>query len=358
MFSVVFILCVTIVKADLVAPHDICNAISCITVDKLFFVEDSSVVCPFGYLKVAYKDQAGKFRVASAKTNKDRRSIDSRLAENCERIGATPHYMIPTVSSLQKIKTSKNQRKTPTETKSTTTKTTTTTRAYVSLDISSILTEDESFRTASCSVSLEDLQYLNNKLPYSLFDDTGDAIYGTGLVAALLSFIFTLVKLLAKNRSAHVQPNMPKPNEYSSPRPVNSTAAQQGLSFLGSAKEHIHHALSLPVRERQNEAFDIIRLNSLPVQVSAPVRNTTTAIPLPFEAPVVVQQTSNAISVPTVNQINEVQDYRSVAWCGCSKGKCISGNCRCHKAKRACGPLCHGGKVNVNCKATLDRVFS
>ena len=62
------------------------------------------LVFPFGYLKEAYADQAGKFRVASAKTNKNRRSVGSILYENCERIGTTPHYMRPTISSQQRIK--------------------------------------------------------------------------------------------------------------------------------------------------------------------------------------------------------------------------------------------------------------
>jgi hypothetical protein len=88
----------------LVAPHEICNEISCITVQKLFFVQDDSIVCPHGYLKIAYTDQAGKFRVASAKTDRARRSIKAkRLFENCDRLGTTPHYMSPTFSSLQKV---------------------------------------------------------------------------------------------------------------------------------------------------------------------------------------------------------------------------------------------------------------
>ena len=34
----------------LVAPHEVCNDISCITVDKLFFVNDASIRCPVGRL--------------------------------------------------------------------------------------------------------------------------------------------------------------------------------------------------------------------------------------------------------------------------------------------------------------------
>ncbi len=102
------------------APHEVCNEISCITVKNLFFyhrqinITDSSIrqlniICPPGILKVAYNDQAGKFRAASAQTNKARRSVDKRLLQDCERIETNPHYMNPTVSSLQKVK--KNMRK-------------------------------------------------------------------------------------------------------------------------------------------------------------------------------------------------------------------------------------------------------
>ncbi len=181
-----------------------------------------NIICPPGILKVAYNDQAGKFRAASAQTNKARRSVDKRLLEDCERIETNPHYMNPTVSSLQKVK--KNMRKTITST--TTAITTTTTETAISennlqFDLSSILTDDNSFQTAACSVSIDDLEYLNRKFPHYLFDDTGDAIYGTGLVAALLLFILTLVQLQAKR--SQVQPKMTSPNAYSSPtRPSHS----------------------------------------------------------------------------------------------------------------------------------------
>ncbi len=197
-------------------------------------------------------------------------------------------------------------------------------------DLSSILTDDNSFQTAACSVSIDDLEYLNRKFPHYLFDDTGDPIYGTGLVAALLSFIFTLVQLLAKR--SQVQPKMTSPNAFSSPtRPSHSTFA------------HFASALQGFTFSRQPESV-------IPASQQA-----TTAIPLPFNDS--ERQQNNLLAprqtIPTVSSINEVENFRTSAFCGCSKGNCVSGNCRCYKAKRACGPLCHGRKENLKCEATL-----
>ena len=152
-----------------------------------------------------------------------------------------------------------------------------------------------------------------------MFDDKGDAIYGTGFVAALLSLIITLVKLYVKHNSANVQPKMPKPNHYSSPRPVNSTSAKQSY-FFGAAQGHIHQGSSLPVRERQSKAFDIIRVNSLPIEGSVPVQYTSSAIPMP---PALSSMPEPSQRAPLVTVINEVQDYKSLAWCGCPVGNCI-----------------------------------
>jgi len=298
-----------------VAPHEVCNEISCITVNKLFFITDSSILCPPGNLKVAYNDQAGKFRAASAQTNKARRSVDKRLLEDCERIETNPHYMNPTVSSLQKVK--KNMRKTITSTTTAITTTTTETailKNNLQFDLSSILTDDNSFQTAACSVSIDDLEYLNRKFP----------------LAALLSFIFTLVQLLAKR--SQVQPKITSPNAYSSPtRPSHSTFA------------HFASALQGFTFSRQPESV-------IPASQQA-----TTAIPLPFNDSERQQNNLPAPrqTIPTVSSINEVENYRTSAFCGCSKGNCVSGNCRCYKAKRACGPLCHGRKENLKCEATL-----
>ncbi len=352
----------------LVAPHEVCNDISCITVDKLFFVNDASIRCPVGRLKVAYNDQAGKFRVASAETSKARRSVNTKkLVENCEHLGTTPRYMSPTISSLQKINLKKQQQ--PHQPHTTTQSTTTTsTIAHSPIDLSSILTDDDSFQTASCSISFDEIDYLNNSFPQNLFDDKGDAIYGTSLVAALLSLIIALVKLNAKSNLAHVQPQISSNNDYSSPKlPAHSTAAQfsnalRSLSVTRSAQGSINHATSIqPVRENGTLASDVVRVNVLPAQASAPVEilpYRASDIPLPFTSSDPVQPNFSYESRmrSAVSQVNEVADYRAAAFCGCKVGMCIKGNCRCHKAKRACGPLCHGGKANLNCMATIDRL--
>jgi len=331
----------------LVAPHEICNDISCITVNKLYFVKDDSITCPLKRLKIAYSDQAGKFRVASASTSKARRALEStRLVENCERLGITPRYMSPTLSSQHKITQKQRQVTTTTTTKATTTK------IYQPLELSSILTNDDTFETASCSFSVEDLEYLNHKFPYNLFDDTGDAIYGTGLVAALLSFIFTLVKLHAK--SAQDRSKVSRSNDYASPtRPTHLSASQSN-----TRQEIFNKALNFqPVQGRQARVHDAVHINSLPVQVLAREEPAASAIPLPFQAPTLITQ-QTAFSVPAVSDLNEVENYRALAYCRCVKGSCVSGNCKCNRAKRACGPLCHGGKANLNCKATLEYIYS
>jgi len=313
----------------LVSPHEVCNEISCISVDKLFFVEDSSIVCPFGRLKIAYSDQSGKFRVASAQTNKARRStVSSRLVENCERQETSPRYMSPTFSSLQKAKKNffiRNKTSTTTETiAAATTTTVTTTSIYnMPLGLSSILTDDDTFQTASCSFSVADLEYLKHKFPHNLFDDTGDAIYGTGLVAALISFIITLVKLLAKKRSAEVQPKIISPNAYSSPaRPMHSTASQ----FISA--QHPPSLNVQPLRERQTGVSDIVLVSSLPVQASVPLQQSMATVTVPLHSSISQRQQATfpepPQSVLTVSHVNEEKSYKELAFCGCTKGTCTS----------------------------------
>ncbi len=169
----------------LVSPHDVCNEISCISVSQLFFIQDESIICPKGRIKVAYADQAGRFRVASVNTNKARRAVKStRLIENCDRLTpTTPHYMSPTISSQAKT------RKIIKPKSIITSKPTT----IQNPEISSILTEDDSF--LACPFSLEDKEYIQRHFPANMFDDTGDAIYGSSLIALVISFVIAILKL-------------------------------------------------------------------------------------------------------------------------------------------------------------------
>jgi len=158
-------------------------------------------------------------------------------------------------------------------------------KIYQPLELSSILTNDDTFETASCSFSVEDLEYLNHKFLYNLFDDTGDAIYGTCLVAALLSLIFTLVKLHAK--SAHDRSKVSRSNDYASPtRPTHLSASQSN-----TRQEIFNQALNFqPVQGRQARVHDAVHINSLPVQVLAQEEPAASAIPLPFQAPTLITQ--------------------------------------------------------------------
>ena len=40
--------------------------------------------------------------------------------------------------------------------------------------------------------------------------------------------------------------------------------------------------------------------------------------------------------------------------CGCEKGSCVSGSCRCLRAKVPCTILCHNQRINSNCRATEE----
>jgi hypothetical protein len=89
--------------------------------------------------------------------------------------------MSPTISSLQKValKNQRQQKPQHTKTQSTTTQSTTTMTTHMPLELSSILTDDETFLTVKqtdfkSSISFKDIEYLNNKFPINLFDDTGE----------------------------------------------------------------------------------------------------------------------------------------------------------------------------------------
>jgi len=185
------------------------------------------------------------------------------------------------------------------------------------------------------------------------------------LVAALLSLIIALVKLHAKDNSAEVlkspksrQSKVPKPNDYSSPtHSTHSTAAQNSnappsFSFAPTSIAHDSHIQ--PIRDFLTLISDSHRVDLRNDNASAPVEtrfHSASATPLSSA------QVQPTLITQTVRQVNEVANYREKAFCGCQKGKCISGNCRCQRARRACTPLCHGGKPNIKCEATIDRVY-
>jgi len=197
--------------------------------------------------------------------------------------------------------------------------------------------------------------------PLNSFNFSGDAIYGTGLVAALLSLIIALVKynsaeVLKSPKSR--QSKVPKPNDYSSPtHPTHSTAAQNSnapSSFSFAPTSIVHDSHIQPIR-------DFLTLLSDSHRVDLRNDNASAAVETRFHSasatPLSSAQVQPALITHTVRQVNEVANYREKAFCGCQKGKCISGNCKCHRARRACTPLCHGGKPNIKCEATIDRVY-
>lgn len=60
-------------------------------------------------------------------------------------------------------------------------------------------------------------------------------------------------------------------------------------------------------------------------------------------------QSSQNLDSSLRNQLVALNSY-----CSCEKSNCVSGRCHCHLANRACGPLCHGGKSQINCRATFE----
>ncbi len=207
--------------------------------------------------------------------------------------------------------------------------------------------------------NLNSIYYLIRCLVLNFINISGDAIYGTGLVAALLSLIIALVKLHVKGNSAQIRSHVPKPNDYSTPtRSNHSTAAQNSnvppsISF---APTNFAQTSSIqPIRDLLTLISDSHRVDSRNANASAPLETIFHSASSTQLSSAQVQPSLAAQS--SVRQVNEVASYRNIAFCSWKVGKCISGNCKCHKARKACTPLCHGGKDNINCKATIDRVY-
>lgn len=291
-------------------PYETCNEYGCFYPNKFYFIEDQKIECPQKSMKLAYKDQNGKYRVASL-LNKSKRSVDSKIVENCQRrfsnrlkSKAVPKYMQPTLSSESKRVSKNTNLIRPVST------TTLQSNVILSEKMDSILTEDYSiisnnnFDTAKSFCSLDDMNYLKNKFPQNMFDDTGDIIYSSSLILSLLSLMGTIIKLiLSSAEKKNMKGNLLKENNLN--------------DFL---------------REINNKESS--------KETSTPKKSNSYSIVLPK-------------LVPQVKLQNENKKSNSKDFCFCKVGTCISGNCNCHKASRACTALCHGG-LNNNCKANLN----
>lgn len=159
------------------------------------------------------------------------------------------------------------------------------------LDTSSILTDDLS-KITQCS--FEDSIYLRNSVPQNLLDDRGDAIYASSLMSLLISLFGIIVKLIyTMNEKKRLEESVyPKSSTF-----ISNNASETSKSM----------------------------------QYQTAMQNSTCI------------EARHQFPVPSSDK----------CFCNCKKSNCISGNCSCHRANRACGPACHGGNANKNCKATL-----
>ncbi len=222
--------------------HEVCDLNGCYKTKMLFFNHNPLITCPNGKMKVVFKDQEGRFRVASTSMSDAR----PRLVEDC-KIKKTsvfadpnfkPNYMKQTLSSERKRISSNprinvNMPSVPEETST----------------IDSILTEDASSIDESFfseSVSMDDLKYLKNGFPHYLYDDKGDVIYNTiiGILLAATGFIATVTKRYIDKLNKRLQtflqnsdpraktstnnmPPAPNANQY-----VSSTYIESEVRFL------------------------------------------------------------------------------------------------------------------------------
>jgi len=222
---------------------------------KFFFVEGPSVVCPIGFdLKLAYKDQEGRYRVGSLNTNKSTKKI----LENCvikskkEIQSEQPNYMKSTKASEAKTRTKFFTQKSTTQlprlnniqqNEDDILASSDENRFRLSNHQSDIMTNDlseisdGSFKTVQ--LTLEDELNVKNSFPQNMFDDKGDAIYGTGLLTLLLSLICALVKfILEKQKNKQLSDfhqNLPKTNIYSAAGFVQSQPVFRANSKLNAS---------------------------------------------------------------------------------------------------------------------------
>ena len=357
-------------------PDETGNNRGCLTPEKFFFVSDTSIECPDGTMKLAYKDQDRLYRVVSLDSRKkSRRSIkNSSILENCIRAPKRkqlPNSMSPTYSSAAKI-TAKKVR--------TNIQTSTSRPQPISNRIDSLMTRDHSeimsshysdFETADSFCSLEDTEYLNNTFPRNMFDYKGDAIYGTGLIISLLSFIVTLIKLiLEKKKSTPTYTKFERPNQ-----PVTSSFNIPDVSNRNNIQSHFFNDPSAPVYyvpqittlesdlpsqpiRLQQPSLSAIETNNLPStsqrvislqtlqkesslsrqqtrsQQPAIIEINTTNLPTQNQRRVSVQP-SPMPHLTSVVQKNGVQLTALNDFCLCRKGNCTSEACHCNMAKRA-----------------------
>ena len=377
-----------------------CNIKGCFSPRQFYFVEDPFIICPAGFdLKLAFKDQEGRYRVGSINTKQSKKKILENCTNNPTK-SAAPNYMKSTASTEAKIRTKYFTPITRTQPKKASTQLPHSNIIQkeeedlaTSNFASSIMTDDESdisdesFTTAQ--LSLEDSLYLKHSFPQNMFDDKGDIIYGTGLLGLLLSFICTLIKLILekqKNKELSDLPqHLPKTsspqrsnnrNQYSvlnNQHYMHPAAHSTALATNETTNQHYHEALPHPPTASQLAAFPLNDTNTqhsrvlVTSQLPAPLSNVTNnqqyhaVLPHPPNASQLIQDSRVLITSQAATVSNVIaQQFARVTLkpnCNCPTGCCTKGKCHCYMARRACGPTCHGGNgTSLNCKATLEHV--
>ena len=168
-------------------PLKIRNNFGNLNIDEVYFLKNAADYdCPEGTMKLVYKDQLDNYRVASSYLDEEYSTTGiarAPLFENCKKMqkSLVKNYMKQTISSQAKINNQAVHYKFTTTTESTVIPLDSDSHDLISNDISSIELEEKNF-------------------PAYMFDDKGDAIYGSGLLLSILTALIWFLKMLRDNK--------------------------------------------------------------------------------------------------------------------------------------------------------------
>lgn len=354
-------------------PLKIENNFGFLKLDKVYLIQGNDYICPAGYMTFAYQDQQGNFRIASSNFDEDSSSTDiSRaiLLENCEKSGNkhTKNYMKGTISSNAKInKNSKPFKMAPMFPKHYDSSTTTRFQNYEQTTaISELRQSDSPDHLLTNDFSL--IESDEADFPAYMFNDKGDAIYGSGLAVTIFAAIMGFIKMLRENKALFRQlvsakksldeflkadtdqgKKTPTTSDTTPPRQstlsdissLNSTRQNNTVYTTAKVNESkeanndttsiTHQSTSLHSKEQQPVTVNI----HMPPSTGSQQINTDPNIPKIFP---------NLLLSPA-NIITHNQDESDP--CTCQRGNCISGHCKCRKNRRVCTDRCHSGRVNA-----------
>lgn len=359
-------------------PLKITNNLGVLKLDRVYLIESKKYICPQGSVMFAYRDQAGNFRVASSTLDEETSTHDISRAiieENCEKSGLkrtwknTKNYMKPTISSQAKTNTDSqyykptpnSQSYRPTPNSQSYRPTTTTYPTRDPYDITEDLEEND----------ISNIKSNTANFPAYMFDDKGDAIYGSSLAVTIFTAIIGFIKMLRENRSLMQQlvsakksigeflkegesdeeirmkkkskknlSSQPKCSSFNSPR-ISRNLYTTAESY--KSKESVSTDDSQQSSGQNLPGNQPITLNiNLPTNLEKENAGSSS------------NQKEIAQNIVLSNQNNLGQSKLGGSiFCSCRRGNCIKGHCKCFVNKKACTSSCHAG-VNPNCCATLE----